>query len=509
MVVIQGKSEVQQAIAELFGRAKADFLSNIAGSEAKALYVALWSMNYVCGPLAFSHKAEAFTSITPLLFHLLATLRRAIDVLLEEGVSTIEGVGPEGDEFWNIWQLLVSHNALHHRRLLEIQNRDGSDKIAIENGEVTDLCIDAELHQAAQPWMNTLTQEQDWTEWYYTHHPTHRYEAGKLLEAEFSAEYGLEFSDLINIDMLLQRLCEMHLERLRQGYYAGATPLCSFSSPELMDFLTKKLDQVQAQKWLYELEYRPGKAMMKSPLLRVKYEAHDIYIIPLWVFTPGNLFFHPWVSDLLEDPSKSRALGRWSQGYGKIFEAYLDEKLRGSGYAKANRGKQQIGRKEFPEIEPWLESLPKKGRSKGRRKEAFEIDRVIELERVAFVVSCKARDFLFFSKFLKRDLLLADDELRSRMLQNLSDINEIYVETECVAQNQRVAEYLCLRGKILVPVLITSMVEPLSFPEIKSYLSRTYSVASVPLLTVAQFAEVLRKHGEKTEDTEWARFEVL
>lgn len=509
MVIIQGKSEVQQAIAELYGSAKANYLGKIGGMEAKALYVALWAMNYVWGPLSFSHKTDAYTSITTNDFYVLTTLRRAIDILLEEGISSIEGVRPDSDEFWDILQHLMWHDALHYRRLLEIQNRDGSDKITIENGQVTDLSIDAELHKAAQPWVNKLTQEQDWIDWYYTYHPTHRYDAGKLLEADFRAEYDLNFFDLINIDTLLQNLCETHLERVKQGVYAEATPLCSFSSPELMRFLMSKINMVQAQKWLKELEYRPGKTMMKSPLIKVKYEGHNIYVVPFWVFTPGNLFFHPWVSDLLEDPSKSRALGRWSQGYGKIFETYLDERLREAGWGKANKGKKQIRRSEFPEIGPWLDMLPKKGRSKGRQKVAFEIDRLIVFNRVAYIVSCKARDFLFFSKFLKRDLFLSEDELRNRMRLNLDDVNEIYLETECIAQNRRVGEHLLLQDKILVPILITSMVEPLSSSGIKIYLSRSCSVPSAPLLTVGQFIQELGKHGNRIEYTEWVRFNLL
>jgi len=188
----------------------------------------------------------------------------------------------------------------------------------------------------------------------------------------------------------------------------------------------------------------------------------------------------------LLDHLKLSARGKLADQYGKAFQSYVDEKLDESKLPITNLGSRKISAYDYPEIRPWLNKLA--------NKEGFEVDRLIKCDKVLFVISCKARDFLYDRKVVRRDLFFSKEELERRVTQDLRDMSEIYTIADCIESCNEMRKRLKISAGRFVPVLLTSMKEPLSCSEVRSYYSKRRGVKlpKVHIATISQFIEDIR-----------------
>jgi len=251
---------------------------------------------------------------------------------------------------------------------------------------------------------------------------------------------------------------------------------------------SKHMTQRDTQEWLRLLEYRPERDLLKSPLIPVKVGGIKAYTLMTWVFTPSNHFWSAWTTDLLLEHPKLSVHGKWADQYGKTFQRYVDFKLVECKLPTTNLGSRKVSAKAYPEIKLWLNKL--------QRKEGFEVDRLVECGDVLFVVSCKARDYLYDRKVTKRDLFFPKEEFERRVEQNLQEMNTICIVANCIASCNKIRKELQLFANRFVPVLLTSMREPLSVSEVRSYYTKRRGVKlpKAHIVTIPQFIDIIKSY---------------
>ena len=127
------------------------------------------------------------------------------------------------------------------------------------------------------------------------------------------------------------------------------------------------------------------------------------------------------------------------------------------------------------------------------QKEGFEVDRLTKCRNVLFVVSCKSNDFLYDRKVIRRAVIFRKEEIEKRVTQNLEDVAEIQAMTDCISSCKEMRRKLNLIAGRFVPVLLTSIVEPLSCDGVRSYY-RTRRGVKLPeayIITIPQFIDMV------------------
>jgi len=480
--IVRGKMEIQQAIERMLRDAKSMLMQSIKGREARFLFVVLESMNYLFGSQIISRMKGDYAYLDLDSFRAVLCLKAILDTILERGIVWVQA--PSESEFSEILGVLPQHfDVAYCSHLLKIQQIWGSEEALIKQGEIADMKGD-EFYTAIKPWVNSASSDPDWMNWYFTHYQEHRNEAYRILRAEFFNGRGLDLDDLTAVSNYLENVCKEHLDRvttareLRKGW-----PFLRFKKKDLSSIFAKNMDEARASRWLRELEYRAGQSIYKHPLIQLKEGGKDIVSIPFWIFHPSNWFLGSWISDLMDESRRSPAWGTWSRGYGSAFEKYFDETLNRMVPHTYNLGKRWFTIAEYPEIEPYVRRLGK--------TDGFEVDRILAKDRIVFVVSCKARDFLFDSKLLSRDLFFPAEEIEQRVQANIKYLIEVHYEAECLTSNPKLSSSLGLKTEKIVPIVVTSRIEPMGVPEVRSYFSRFLRFPDVQMLTVPAFVEFL------------------
>jgi len=476
--------EIEKAIEKMLCDAKDMLMQSIKGREASFIFVVLESMNYLFGSRLVSRMKGDYVYLDLVSFRAVQCLKAILDAILERGIVWVQA--PSESEFSEILGVLPQHfNVGCYSRLLKIQQMWGSEEALIKQGEIIDLKGD-EFYEAIRPWVNSASSDSDWMNWYFTHYPEHRNEAYKVLRAELLNRRGLDLDDLTAISNYLESVCRGHFDRVvaiqhsRKGW-----PFLRSKKKHLTKIFVKNMDEARASRWLRELDYRLGRSIYKHPLIQLKEGGKDIVSIPFWVFYPSNWFWGSWISDLMDESRRSPAWGTWSKGYGSVFEKYLDETLERTAPDIENLGKRLFTVKEFPEIEAHLRKLGKTG--------CFEVDRILAKDGMAFIVSCKARDFLFDSRLLLRDLFFPAEEIERRVQANIQYLLEVNYEAECLMSNPKLSSSIGLKTKKIVPAVVTSRIEPMGVPEVRSYFSRFLRFPDIQMLTVPAFVEFLKQ----------------
>ena len=184
--------------------------------------------------------------------------------------------------------------------------------------------------------------------------------------------------------------------------------------------------------------------------------------------------------------------GKWAEGYGRVFRLYVEDKVRKANLPVKNHGGRKIEISKHPGIEPWLNKLKKERR--------FQVDRFIQREDLLFVISCKARDFLYDRKIRRRDFFFSIRAVEARIRQDIEDMGEIFIETDCIASCDRVRKDLELDGSMFVPIVLTSRLEPMGVKEVRDYYSDKLKFPDVPMLMIEDFIEILRDPRKKIAD---------
>jgi hypothetical protein len=480
MPVVYGREKIRRIIEERLEREKQNLGKTIAAKEGKFLFVTLETMNYLFGSSLIGKKIGEWSSYKLEVHKVIVCLKEILDVILTNGFRNIEA--PSEIEFTNMLEYLRDHFAIaKHSHLLQVQQKYGEESAMVKEDRVEDL-RDKEFYEAIRHWVDNAGSDPDWVNFYYSNYPEHRIETGNLIEKEFTQRYDLELRDLTNIDAYFQHVCENHLKTIKETQFPKGYPFLYIKKKKLFRDFSQHMSKATTNRWLKLLEYKIGEDLVKYPLIPLKLHGKKIYALVHWVFVPSNAFWGAWVSDLLLEMRGSRAYGKWSSGYGMIFEKYIDAKLGRSSFEIKNLGKRKIDATKYPEALRHFSDL---------RKTSFEIDRIFLKGDFCFVASCKAHDFLYDRKIQTRDFFFPTKEIEKKVDQNLKDMNEIYINTKFIASSQRILSDIRAHCTTLVPIVLTSRVEPMSVEEVRAYYRRSLQFHNVPTLTIQHFFKLL------------------
>lgn len=487
MHFVHGKEKVRETIKKKLDSEKEKFRKVAKRKEAKFLFVILESLNYLVGGKLIVEQDGWIDRIDIPTYQLILSLRAMLDIILRRGVSTVQMVSK--NDFLEILSILREYlkiGFLSH--ILYIQDTSPVHEIKIEDGVIVELQDEDSIafYQALESWVNIVGVDSDWINWYFGRFQEKRAKVGNLLQKEFEKIYGLKLDDLTCISDYFRRVSEDHLKTTK--WSVGSTPFLYMKRKMLQRDFASHMTQRDTQAWFRLLEYRPGKDLLKAPLIPVNVRGVKAYTLMTWVFTPSNHFWSAWITDLLLENQNLSARGKWADQYGRAFERYLDEKLVETRLPIKNLGSRKISVVDYPEIQPWLDKL--------QRKAGFEVDRLIRCYNTVYVVSCKARDFLYDRKATRRDLFFPKKELEARVKQNLKDMTEIRNEASCIESSLDIRKAFQILGARIVPILLTSMREPLSISEVRLYYSkrRGVKIPKVHILTIPQFISQIKHH---------------
>ena len=481
MPIVHGKDKIRRIIKERLEIKQQELMNTVSGKEGKFLFVTLEAMNYLFGDTLIGKQIGEWTSYKLDVYGTIVCLKGILDTLLSEGFVFIEAVSTT--EFIEILRSLMEHFSIaKYSHLLRVQEKDGLKRVRVEENKIEDL-RDKVFYEAMRRWVETAGSDPDWVNFYYTKYPKHRIETGKLIESEFKATYNLELEDLTKIDRYFQNICKNHLKAIREVSFPNTFPFLYIKKKKLLKDFVQFMNESEAKRWMKMLEYRAGGDLTKHPLVPLKLHGKKIYTLTHWIFVPSDSFWDAWVCDLLLESRESSAVGKWSEGYGKIFEKYLDKKLEKSNLRIMNTGKCRIRVTRYPEIPISFAS---------RLGTYFEIDRILIKDKFCLLISCKAHDFLFDRKIQARDFFFPVEEMEKKVGQIINDMNKIYLKADCIATNSRILRDLGIEGKILIPIVLTSRTEPMGVEEVREYYGPFLQFPEVLTLTVQCFLEFLK-----------------
>lgn len=487
--IIRGRENIEDIIQSQLRKEKESLRAEIKSWEGKFLFMILWVMNYTYGPASFKNVGDAYTRCNLSFYKVILCLKGIFDTVLEYKISKIRA--PTDDEFEAIFKSFfeVSFKYFGLAPLyekLETTQGENIGEIIIEDGEIKDI-EDPMLYEVLGKWINISSSDPEWGQWYFTNNPEELQQAGKSLEKEFKDRYWLEFNDLKVIGEYFEQVSNRHLNDISTMIMPdGIFPFLYIERGILLKNLSMAVGKERAEKWIEVLEYKPFGDFRKCPLIPLKWNGKKIYALIYWIFTPSNAFFDAWTSPLMLGNTKTA--GKMGQSYGDAFELYVDEKLRNANIKNLkNLGKRKIKSSNFPGIKPCLDRLPK-------QKEGFEVDRILIKEDLCFIISCKARDFAFQRKIRGRNFFFPLSEINRQISQNEMDLKEICIESECIAVNPKVRNGIGLKKqKYIVPVLLTSRVEPLGTKDVKEYFLKDEELKRIPVITVTELIKLLEE----------------
>ena len=221
---------------------------------------------------------------------------------------------------------------------------------------------------------------------------------------------------------------------------------------------------VIAKRLLNLLEFCEGKDIRLSPLIPVK---DNKYWIARFVFEPIPLSFDLWIKHSLTHP-KVKARGTYDRLKGKLFELYVDKRIR----------------MEVPEAKNY-------GKIRGTWiRGEFEIDRVIVKDEYVFLISCKGGTTELPRAFVsKKAWIFPHKEIHRHIELNKEHAYDILPITKHLFNNPSMLQKKGIRGiKYLVPVVAYAQLQPLCLKELRDY----YYEKHVAIVSLRQLMELLK-----------------
>ena len=308
-----------------------------------------------------------------------------------------------------------------------------------------------------------------WLSWFYKRLRSN-YKLIEALDKYFEHKYGFKLNDLVYASIYLEGLAKNNRIMIAKN--------------EIHKVFSKNIRSGRAEKLLKELTFdKEGKDLCKSPLIPLK---RGYFLIAKWVFM-FETHFEAWVRPAIEN---KEIYGIYSDFIGKTFEKYVKSLI--EPLVDIVQSNVTITQKKYPEIKPWLNKF------RPKKKEVFEIDIIAVRGKSAFLISCKGgKKELPKLQISKLWAEFPEKEIADRIKDNKSDIEEIWVEYECITSNSRIIKDLGLEKKELVPVIIYSTAQPLSLEKVRA----SYNVPpNVIIATTSELGNVIIDYGGIKED---------
>jgi len=493
--IVKGRQNVYDAANYHLVRVRSKIKQMVKGKESEYVFLSIIYANILAAltksDISYRPSGSSYNVVNPTWFRASQGFTAVLNDLLTDALplkpaEQVEFMKALGDtnEFIDF-----TLSCTDMAKWLHILENDYVDEIEIVNGKPKPVMeADEEKAELFQLYVDSVAVSRDldeWSEWFNDR----LWKDTKIcqsLSEDFRKSYGVEFEDF--------RRASEYLEHLAED---AKSALTSLGKGSLLKVFTHNMrDGAKAIKLLNELEYRSGRNLRRSPLMPVK---KGKYILARWILYPNNVHFGEWVWPLLKNP-KTRISGMFRDYLGKrLFEDYVDGKIKQVTGVK-NLGKQQIWLKDYPKITPWLRRL------KGR-KDGFEVDKILVREDFAFAVSCKGgMEDLPKSSAAKMWCIFPTKEIERRIEQNKQDAEEILLEAKCIASNPDVARNLGVNDcSNLVPVLVYSVLQPLSLTEIK----KRFGLSNVAVLTPNELVKLITDPHAWTQKVECIKISKL
>lgn len=283
------------------------------------------------------------------------------------------------------------------------------------------------------------------------------------LENASIRKYGFLLRDLWNVSISIGKLVK------KNDRFIDARSLRSLFQKSVEK---KCVDQVYDH-----LIFKKGRLLQSSPLIPLEC---DNFLIADWIFNL-NLRFDFILRDILDS---TELRGYYAQYIGHKFENYVISTLK--DLVSSVNGPIEIKAKQYPSIGTCLHKLHK--------SDGFEIDIVVVLDSHAFLISCKggkkAPPKFSFSRFWAE---YPENEILSRIEENMEEMEEIYLEVECVKNDNAAARFFGVEGKHLHPMLVYSSPQPLCFENIRKEFKANFDVPiTTPLRLFEKMNEIVK-----------------
>lgn len=477
MVKIHGPENVLAHYQQQIDRRWKPFYKRHRKNRKKIMASLLFTLNYGLRPkLVRDTGAVKYFSYSEI--REFKWLLGALEELLRRGWNQVD-LRLSKDEMLHWARRLTKENSLVEigitRSTFNTSKIAKTDMIEVIGRNASNIASD-DLSEAYIEWLTKSDHDNDWV-MYYESEKSDKIE--ERLRQDMKSKYGITQEILNNFSANVKHNIREHLRIINNL----SNPLLTFDSKNLIDFMGPDLDPTNANNWLSELMYSPGRNFNLSPFLKLINEKQEECFIPIVaVFQPFGSFEPAWVYHSTKEVRESRASGTMGKDWGGVFEKYVRKCLRTlCPSLKVEQGNTEIEPVEYPDIQQCLDMI---------RKSSIEIDVIAYSTDRVYIISCKAPD-MYIGPEMIRDLYFESlEDFIKRIEWDIDQAREILDYTKCVESSSLFLVKNGYESKEIIPIFITSDSAPLSFESVQRWAQRNYSVPEVTVIQANKLHEL-------------------
>jgi len=296
------------------------------------------------------------------------------------------------------------------------------------------------FRRARSAWLASAIKNNDWESYFHEMHDSDEF--AEEMSGYLLREYGFSLATLVNLDKEIDRvMCE--------GRRKGAS-YCIIDREEIVKKLNEALSRGETRCVLENLVYSEGRSFAECLFFPVVQNGVDCF----WIRqVPGGLAV-PWVAKAAE------VGGQLKDKYGKAFDTYIRERICNKATFELVDNEITVRKQRYIEAK---ESFDKYGRQE------FKVDVLAWDDHKAYIISCKAHDFFFDARLYSSLMYMPYKEFYNRTCGNHRDLKEVLMWVDILKDTRKFQEQYGLTGKDFVPLLVTSLRDPLQIPEVRMW----------------------------------------
>ncbi|MHA1928940.1 MAG: hypothetical protein ACTSV2_10245 [Candidatus Thorarchaeota archaeon] len=469
MIVIEGNEKIHKTIDKELKRTWKKLSLKYRKVKGKILFAHLFTINHRYTP---TNENDYPTEDA----NLFRSMLRTLDMLLERGWSLVDTHMPEEElnRFSRI--VLREFTVLGKLRQLQLECNAFSVK-RIEYSEEQGLSdATAKLIPAFHEWLQTPRLDKDWID--FTDESRNR--APQLLKAinqELQHRYNITLEVLDKFGRDISTEIKLRLEPVE----TKMASLILFRKQDLIQRLSALDNNIEVGTLIGELEYKSQNNWMRTPFVKLKDNSTQrmLYFPFTFAFYPTHVFAASWIYFISKTVRKTSAMGIMSEDWGRRFERYVREKLASHHPTlKVHPGTTKISRADSPDI---LDCIGKPN---------VEIDVIAQSDSKVYLISCKAQDQFYGSTMMERLLGNTADEFENKLKEDIENAGEIENYANCIQQSKEYLESEGFDNKVIIPILMTSDVRPLSLKSVREWSLDVRISKSLPNVQIIHSKEI-------------------
>ncbi len=290
---------------------------------------------------------------------------------------------------------------------------------------------------AKDEWMIHRSHNEGWEIYFFEKHEI----------VDYSDEHNETFFKRYGFDLKLIALLEDHLDERamnKQGVW--------YTTIREEDIIRRMIDDNHRPDHLHNfidfLVYTPGRNFGVCMYVPVSDRSRYDFVFgkPAVSLTSGSLMKYITHG------------GKMMTDYGEAFNDYV------VSYLQTNTSLKVIDR----EVGFWKDE-PKKRVAKKNKGDKIKVDALAIEGNNLYVISCKAHGFMWDIEMESNLMFVPASDFYKRTLNNLRDIKEVLAWKDIVSNSQDRLEDIRMKGKQVIPMLITSECEPLQLDKVRDW----------------------------------------